>query len=240
MNKIIINKVSKSFDEKKIINEISLDIEEGSFVSIMGPSGAGKTTLMNIMSGLEKIDSGSVSIDGTMMNELKEPKLTLFRREKISYVFQEYNLVDFLNVKENIVLPLNLAKKPIDHELLQKIATDIGIVEHLEKPADKLSGGQKQRVAIARSLMSSAEIIFADEPTGALDLVNRENIMKIFETIVRKYNKTIVLITHDPFVAAYADKVIFLLDGKIEKIIQKSPSDVIAKIIDDLEKKCLS
>lgn len=239
MKLINIKNISKSFDNKNILNDISLEIEEGTFISIMGPSGAGKTTFLNIISGLEKPDNGFVELDGGNITELKEPKLTLFRRDKISYIFQEYNLIEFLNVRDNILLPLNLSKKMIDENLFKQVLTDIGISEYVEKSVNQLSGGQKQRVAIARSMMSDAKIIFADEPTGALDLNNRGIIMKLFADLVKKYKKTIVLITHDPFVASYADEVVFLLDGKIVKSIKKSTSIEIAEIIDDLEKQCL-
>lgn len=232
---IIAKDLYKSIKNTDIIKGISITINEGDFICIMGPSGAGKTTLMNMLSGLETLSSGSLEIMGKDSTFLIEPNRTVFRREKIGYIFQDYNLIDFLNVKENIEIPLGVMNKNIDKDLYNQVMKDTGILDFEKRMPSELSGGQKQRVAIARTIISETPIIFADEPTGALDLNTREQMMKLFKSVVKKFNKTVILVTHDPHVAEYADKTIFLFSGKIAKTLIGASSSEISLTLNSLE-----
>lgn len=237
MNNIIkIKELKKSFGNEEILKGISLDLPEGKFTAIMGPSGAGKSTFLNIISGLEKPTSGFVEINGTKINELVEPELTIFRRDTIGYIFQQYNLIDFLNIYDNIVLPLKISKVKFDTKVVSKVIDSVGLNDQVKKFPDELSGGQKQRAAIARSIVGNNSIIFADEPTGALDVQNKDKVIKLLMNMVKENKKTLVLVTHDPLVAELADEVIFLLNGKIFERTSGLTSKQISSKLEGLEK----
>lgn len=238
MAKIItVKKLCKNFGDLKVIKGLDLDIEEGSFTSIMGSSGSGKTTTLNCLSGLDRPTSGSVHIGDTEISALKEPKLTKFRRENLSFIFQDYSLLEYLTTKENILFPLVIAGHKPNEAEIDKIIDRVGLSEHSNKLPSKLSGGQKQRVAIARSLASPAKIIFADEPTGALDIATRKNILELLKNSIKEFKKTVVMVTHDPEAAAFSDEVLFFVDGQLNEKIKNPDAKTIADKLILLENK---
>jgi putative ABC transport system ATP-binding protein len=219
----------------KILKEIDLEINEGEFFSIMGPSGSGKTTFLNIMSTIDKATSGKVIIDGKDVNSLKEDELARFRRDVIGFVFQDFNLLDSMTIRDNIALPLTLNSEKIEIilERINKLTKLLGIEKHLDKYPYQLSGGQKQRAAICRALITSPKVIFADEPTGALDSKSSVEVLECFANINKSYNTTIVMVTHDARAASYADRVMFLKDGSISGELYSSgnKSEMFKKIL---------
>ncbi len=201
----------------KAVDHTDLSIERGKFTSIVGRSGSGKSTLLQLIGGLDRPDSGEVIIDGKNIFELKSNQLAVFRRKKIGFIFQDFNLIPSLNVWENIVLPIGLDGRNVDEEKVLDILDKIGLKEKRHAMPNTLSGGQKQRVAIARALASSPSIILADEPTGNLDSKTELEVMSILKRCVREYNQTLVMITHDEAVAQMADVVVVIEDGKVVK-----------------------
>ena len=201
----------------KILKDINLDVKEGEFLSIMGPSGAGKTTLLNILSTIDKPTSGKVYYENKDINKISNKELSKFRRDNIGFIFQDYNLLDSMSVEDNIALPLVIANEKqskIKSEII-KLSKFFGIEAHLKKYPYELSGGQKQRVATARALITSPKIIFADEPTGALDSKSSSELLNCLKNMNEKFNVTVIMVTHDPFSASYSKKVIFIKDGKL-------------------------
>lgn len=201
----------------KAVDHTDLSIERGKFTSIVGRSGSGKSTLLQLIGGLDRPDSGEVIIDGKNIFELKSNQLAVFRRKKIGFIFQDFNLIPSLNVWENIVLPIGLDGRKVDEEKVLDILDKIGLKEKRHAMPNTLSGGQKQRVAIARALANSPSIILADEPTGNLDSKTELEVMSILKRCVREYNQTLVMITHDEAVAQMADVVVVIEDGKVVK-----------------------
>lgn len=204
-------------NEVHALDGISLEAEQGEFVSIVGTSGSGKSTLLHMLGGLDRPDSGTVTIDGKSIFSLKDEELTIFRRRKIGFVFQNYNLVPSLNVYENIVLPVQLDGREPDREYIDSIIETLGLSEKLENLPNNLSGGQQQRVAIARALASKPAIILADEPTGNLDSKTSQDVLGLLKVTSAKYSQTIVMITHNEEIAQLADRIIRIEDGKIVK-----------------------
>ena len=201
----------------KILKDVNLDVKEGEFLSIMGPSGAGKTTLLNILSTIDKPTSGKVYYENKDINKMSNKELSKFRRDNIGFIFQDYNLLDSMSVEDNIALPLVIANEKqskIKSEII-KLSKFFGIEAHLKKYPYELSGGQKQRVATARALITSPKIIFADEPTGALDSKSSSELLNCLKNMNEKFNVTVIMVTHDPFSASYSKKVIFIKDGKL-------------------------
>ena len=201
----------------KILKDINLDVKEGEFLSIMGPSGAGQTTLLNILSTIDKPTSGKVYYENKDINKISNKELSKFRRDNIGFIFQDYNLLDSMSVEDNIALPLVIANEKqskIKSEII-KLSKFFGIEAHLKKYPYELSGGQKQRVATARALITSPKIIFADEPTGALDSKSSSELLNCLKEMNEKFNVTVIMVTHDPFSASYSKKVIFIKDGKL-------------------------
>jgi putative ABC transport system ATP-binding protein len=194
---------------------VTIEIPKGRYTAIMGPSGSGKSTLMHCMAGLDSLTSGQVFVGHQDLGDLSEDELTLLRRDRIGFVFQAFNLVPTLNARENIVLPLSLAGRKPDPEWLDTVVSTTGLGDRLTHRPSELSGGQQQRVAVARALASRPEIIFADEPTGNLDSRAGAEILDFMRRAVREMSQTIVMVTHDPVAAAYADTAVFLVDGKI-------------------------
>lgn len=220
MEKVVtITGVFKSYGENETkveaLKNVSLDIEQGTFVTIVGKSGSGKSTLLHVMGGLEKPQKGEVLVDGISLYHLKEDELTVLRRRKIGFVFQFFNLIPSQNVYENIILPMCLDGRKEDKEYVEDIISMLGLQEKKLAYIDELSGGKQQRVAIARALASKPSLILLDEPTGNLDSQNSEEVMDLLKLSQRKYNQTIVMVTHDAMMANKADRVITIEDGQI-------------------------
>ena len=201
--------------EVRAIDHTSIEVENGEFVAIVGRSGSGKSTLLHMLGGLDRPDSGEVMIGGKNIFSLKDEQLAVFRRRKIGFIFQAFNLIPALNVWENIILPLGLDGKKVNRDFVMDIVKSIGLSEKLKSLPSQLSGGQKQRVAIARALASRPAIILADEPTGNLDSKTEMEVISILKTCVHKYGQTLVMITHDETIAQMADRVMIIEDGKV-------------------------
>lgn len=199
----------------RALRGVSLSIERGRFTAIMGPSGSGKSTLLHTLAGLDTLEEGEVFIDGTALSTLKDRQLTLLRREKVGFVFQTFNLIPTLNAEENILLPLSIAREDVEREWFRQIVETLGMDDRLNHRPSQLSGGQQQRVAVARALAGKPQIIFADEPTGNVDSNTAGEILGFMRSAVDQMGQTIVMVTHDPVAASYADRVVFLVDGKI-------------------------
>lgn len=201
----------------KALDGVSFSLRAGEFTAIMGASGSGKSTLLNVIATIDTISSGDICINGIHTAKMKEDELSEFRRDQLGFIFQDYNLLDTLTVEENIILPLNL--KRIDTEKtmkeLNRVAACLGIEKQLLKFPYELSGGERQRVACARAMITNPALILADEPTGALDSKNSKTLMKTFEMMNQSLGSTILMVTHDPVVGSYANRVLFLKDGKL-------------------------
>ncbi|MFE1784485.1 ABC transporter ATP-binding protein [Streptomyces sp. NPDC059506] len=197
------------------LDNVSVDFLAGRFTAIMGPSGSGKSTLMHCMAGLDSFSSGSVRIGDVELASLKDKQLTRLRRDRIGFVFQAFNLLPTLTAAENITLPMDIAGRKPDAAWLERVITTVGLSGRLSHRPSQLSGGQQQRVAVARALASRPDIVFADEPTGNLDSRSGAEILGFLRSSVRELGQTVVMVTHDPVAASYADRVIFLADGRI-------------------------
>ena len=199
----------------KAIDHTTMDIQRGEFTAIVGRSGSGKSTLLHMLGALDRPDSGKVRIEGKNVFELKDEELAVFRRRKIGFIFQNYNLIPSLNVWENIVLPMGLDKKKVDQPFVRNLTERIGITDKLKSLPSTLSGGQQQRVAIARALASKPAIILADEPTGNLDSRTELEVISLLKACVNEYGQTLVMITHDETIAQMADRILVIEDGKV-------------------------
>ena len=194
---------------------VNLSVENGDFVAVVGTSGSGKSTLLHMLGGLDRATSGKVYVDGKDIFALKDEELTIFRRRKIGFVFQAFNLVSSVNVWENIVLPLGLDGRKVDEAYVNDIIATLGIENRIYNLPNQLSGGQQQRVAIARALVNRPEIIFADEPTGNLDSKTSDEVIALLKMTAKKYGQTIVMITHDDEIAQVADRILVIEDGQV-------------------------
>ena len=201
----------------KAIDHTDISVERGEFVAVVGRSGSGKSTLLHMLGGLDRPDSGKVFIEGRDIFGLKDEQLAIFRRRKIGFIFQDYNLMPALNVWENIVLPIGLDGKRVNKDYVMGIVKSIGMEDRLTATPSMLSGGQKQRVAIARAIASRPAIILADEPTGNLDSKTEMEVISILKNCVSKYGQTLVMITHDETIPQMADRIIIIEDGKVVK-----------------------
>ncbi|MGL5379349.1 ABC transporter ATP-binding protein [Clostridium sp.] len=197
------------------LNNVSLSINKGEFVCILGESGSGKSTLLNLLGALDTPTSGEIIINGTNILSKKEDQLALFRRKEIGFIFQHYNLIPVLNVEENICLPILLDNKKIDKIYINELITMLGLKKRASHLPSELSGGEQQRAAIARSLVNKPAIILADEPTGNLDSKTSDQVLRLLKLSVKKYNQTLIMITHNLEIAKIADRIIILSDGKI-------------------------
>lgn len=222
MNTLLeINNVTKYYGSgdavSKALNGVSFRMEQGEFTAVMGASGSGKSTLLNVIATIDRPSSGRILLEGKDIAEMREQELAAFRRDRLGFIFQEYNLLDTLTVAENIVLPLNLQKRPVQEtqEKLQSVSASLEITEQLPKFPRQLSGGQRQRAACARALITEPALVLADEPTGALDSANSKSLMQTFTLMNQKLGSTILMVTHDAVVGSYASRVLFLKDGKI-------------------------
>ena len=201
--------------EVRALDGVNLSVDSGEFVAIVGTSGSGKSTLLHMLGGLDRPTSGSVIVDGKDIFSLKDEALTIFRRRKIGFVFQSYNLVPVLNARENIVLPIQLDGRQVDEDFLDKIANTLGLEKKLGSLPSQLSGGQQQRVAIARALAAAPAIILADEPTGNLDSRTSQDVLSLLKVTSQKFAQTIVMITHNEEIAQAADRIIRIEEGRI-------------------------
>ena len=221
MNILEAHKIHKSFGSKfnkqEVLKGIDISIRKGEFVGIMGPSGSGKTTLLNVLSSIDKASKGTIMINNTEMTAMKDRKLAEFRKHHLGFIFQEYNLLDTLTVKENILLPLSISSldKKEAIKKFNEVAIDLNILELQDKYPAELSGGQKQRTSAARAFIHEPSIIFADEPTGALDSKSASDLLNKLSQLNQKRNATIAIVTHDPVAASYCNRVIFIQDGQI-------------------------
>ena len=202
-------------NQVKAVNQVDIQIEQGEFVAIVGKSGSGKSTLLHMLGGLDTPTKGSVTLAGKDLYRMKEDALAVFRRRKIGFVFQAFNLVSSVNVWENIVLPLGLDGRKVDEAYVNDIITTLGIENRIYNLPNQLSGGQQQRVAIARALVNRPEIIFADEPTGNLDSKTSDEVIALLKMTAKKYGQTIVMITHDDEIAQVADRILVIEDGQV-------------------------
>ncbi|WP_017753962.1 ABC transporter ATP-binding protein [Calidifontibacillus oryziterrae] len=224
-------KLHKSYGNKlnkqEVLKGIDLHVGEGEFVGIMGASGSGKTTLLNVLSSIDQTSAGSIKIAGKEMTTMKEKQLAEFRKNHLGFIFQEYNLLDTLTVKENVLLPLsitNIAKKEAEAKF-QTIATELGITDIQNKYPNEISGGEKQRTSAARAFIHEPSIIFADEPTGALDSRSASDLLNKLSELNRNRNATIIMVTHDPVAASYCNRVIFIKDGQIYSLLNKGDEE---------------
>ncbi len=217
---IEINGIKKHYGEGdnrvEVLDRINFSLEKGEFLVLLGPSGSGKSTLLNIIGGIDSADEGYISIGGEKTAEMNEKELTKYRRKHLGYIFQQYNLIPNLNVKENVEVGAFLSENPLDVDDLLKT---LGLYEHRHKLPNQLSGGQQQRASIGRAIVKNPDILLCDEPTGALDYNTSKEILKLIETINHKYGNTIIMVTHNDAIRLMADRVIKIRDGKIRENI---------------------
>jgi putative ABC transport system ATP-binding protein len=211
------------------LDGISVGLAAGSFTAVMGPSGSGKSTFLNVAAGLDRPSTGSVTLGDTDLANLSERRLTVLRRERIGFVFQAFNLLPSLTVAQNIALPLRLDGHRPRRSTVREVAARVGLEQRLRHRPAQLSGGQQQRVAIARALVTRPEVVFADEPTGALDTRTGHEVLKLLREIVDRDGRTVVMVTHDPAAAAWADRVVLLADGRLAGTLEGPSADEVAE-----------
>ena len=211
---IRIEDLRKTFGDNEVLRGIDLDVRRGEVVVILGPSGSGKSTLLNIIGGIDSADSGYIAINGEKTADMNEKKLTLYRRKHLGYIFQQYNLIPNLNIKENVEIGAYLSDNPLDTD---EILKTLGLYEHRHKLPNQLSGGQQQRTAIGRAIIKNPDILLCDEPTGALDYKTSKDILKLISDVNKKFGNTVVMVTHNDAIKNMADRVIKLRDGMIRK-----------------------
>lgn len=227
MELLKVEHVSKIYGAKetqvKALDDVSFTVEKGEFVAIVGPSGSGKSTLLHILGGVDRPTSGQIILDGNAMYQMDEDGLAIFRRRQIGLIYQFYNLIPVLNVKENITLPLLLDQRKVNEDYFQKLVQQLGLQDRLNYLPNQLSGGQQQRVSICRAIMASPAVVLADEPTGNLDRKNSEEIVGLLKQLHREQKQTLIMITHDESIALQADRILQIEDGKIVKdeVIQR-------------------
>ena len=217
------------------LDHVSIEFGKNEFTAIMGPSGSGKSTLMHTMAGLDSATSGSAFIGETEMSALNDKDITALRRDRLGFIFQSFNLVPTLTAAENITLPTDIAGKDVDKQWFEEVTRRLGLAERLEHRPAELSGGQQQRVACARALVSRPEIIFGDEPTGNLDSNSSAEVLDILRTAVDKDAQTVVIVTHDAKAASYADRVVFLADGKLVNELHNPTMEAIHQVMAEIE-----
>ena len=244
---IDLTKVYGSKDnEVMALDHVNVEFKRGEMTAIMGPSGSGKSTLMHCMAGLDTPSSGKVIVEGLEVSSMNQKQLTDLRREQIGFIYQSFNLVPTLSAEENILLPLQIAKRPIDREWFNQVVKVVGLEKRLTHRPSQLSGGQQQRVACARAIMARPSVIFADEPTGNLDSRSSREVLGFLRDSVRDYGQSIVMVTHDPRAASFADRVLVLADGNITRDMQHPTYNEILEVfagdddIDDVSKYAAS
>jgi putative ABC transport system ATP-binding protein len=211
------------------LDEVSIGLAKGSFTAIMGPSGSGKSTFLHLAAGLDRPTVGQVFLGATELSTLKDNALTAIRRERVGFVFQAYNLIPSLTVRQNLGLPLRLAGRAPDRRWMNEVITAVGLGDRLQHRPSELSGGQQQRVAIARALISKPDAVFADEPTGALDTRTGRQVLNLLRDIVNATGQTVLMVTHDPMAASFADRVVFLADGRLAGSLDEPSAEAIAE-----------
>lgn len=230
MHTLTASHISKSYKTAggsvEVLKDISLQISQGEIVAVMGPSGSGKTTLLHILTGIDVPDRGEVTVEGTDLTELTKEETALFRRKYMGMIFQDFQLLESLTVKENLLLPLILDKRTEDEqqESLEKLLQMLDIVQLADKGITEISGGQKQRVAIGRALIHQPQIVFGDEPTGSLDIRTTAEVMKCMVEMNKKSHASFLLVTHDAYAASFCDRVLLLRDGKLAGEVRKRHS----------------
>ncbi|MEV0404457.1 ABC transporter ATP-binding protein [Actinoallomurus sp. NPDC050550] len=229
---VMMNAVSKVYGKGRgavaALREVSVGIPRGRFTAVMGPSGSGKSTFLHCAAGLDTPTSGTVRLGGTELSGMNETRLTELRRRRVGFVFQAFNLVSSLTVEQNITLPLRLSRTKVDRAWLREIVARVGLTERAGHRPAQLSGGQQQRVAIARALVTRPEVVFGDEPTGALDTMTAREVLSLLRETVDGMGQTVVMVTHDPVAASYADTVLFLADGRIADAMDAPTSEKVA------------
>ncbi|MCP3913317.1 MAG: ABC transporter ATP-binding protein [Actinomycetia bacterium] len=220
--------------EVHALRAVDVGFEQGKFTAIMGPSGSGKSTLMHCMAGLDRLTDGETYIGDVPLSALNDKALTVLRRDKVGFIFQAFNLVPTLNARENITLPMDLAGGVTDKAWVEEVITTVGLADRVTHRPNELSGGQQQRVAVARALASRPDIVFGDEPTGNLDSTTSAEILSFMRQAVRELGQTIVMVTHDPTSASYADRVLFLFDGHIVQELDDPTPDTVLDTIRSL------
>ena len=215
----------------KALDDLSVAFNRGQFTAVMGPSGSGKSTLMHCMAGLDEVTEGTVYVGDRDLSTMNDKQLTRLRRESIGFIFQAFNLVPTLTARENITLPLDLAGRKVDPEWFGDVVETLGLSDRLSHRPTELSGGQQQRVAAARAMVSRPDIVFADEPTGNLDSTASAELLEFLAEAVREHGQTIVMVTHDPVSASYADRIVFLADGRVvDTMVDPTPDRVLDRI----------
>lgn len=221
--------------EVHALRGVDVGFERGKFTAIMGPSGSGKSTLMHCMAGLDRLSTGEAFIGDTAISTLNDKQLTQLRRNRVGFIFQAYNLVPTLNTRENITLPMDLGGRKLDNGWVDQVISTVGLADRVTHRPNELSGGQQQRVAVARALASKPEIVYGDEPTGNLDSKTSAEILAFMKSAVDELGQTIVMVTHDPRSASYANRVLFLADGKIVHEMADPTPDTVYDTIRDLD-----
>ena len=212
---------------------VSMEVAPGEFVAVMGPSGSGKSTLMHLLAGLDRPSEGNVFIDGENVTQMKDKDLTMLRRKRVGFIFQAFNLIPQLTAEENIVLPLTLAREKANGNL-EALLEKVGLTDRRKHKPTELSGGQQQRVAVARALITEPAVVFADEPTGNLDSKSSDDILQLLRTAADERNQTTVMVTHDAHAASYADRVVFLADGKIVRELSDPTEESVLEAIKEV------
>jgi putative ABC transport system ATP-binding protein len=224
--------VAKTYGDEatgvRALDGVDVAFPRGSFTAIMGPSGSGKTTLLNCAAGLERVDAGEVWIGGTSVGAWNQGRLTRFRRDHLGFVFQDFHLMPYLTAEQNIALPLRLARRRVDRARVASLLDQVGLDGRAGRLPGQLSGGQQQRVAIARAMVAAPDVLFADEPTGALDTASTRQVLGLLRAAVDHDRQTTVMVTHDPIAASYADAVVFLVDGRVGGTMSRPTADAVA------------
>ena len=213
------------------VDDVSLDFPHGQLTSIVGPSGSGKSTLMHVLAGLDRPTEGKVWVDGTQITGLGDSELTELRRDKLGFIFQFFNLIPVLSAEENVTLPMRIAGRDADPEWLDRLLDTVGIADRRKHRPAELSGGQQQRVAVARALIAKPAVVFADEPTGNLDSTSSAQVLDLLRRSVDELGRTVVVVTHDPRVASYADRVVLLVDGKVAQDARVTGEDQVLELM---------
>ncbi|MFI7131643.1 ABC transporter ATP-binding protein [Nonomuraea sp. NPDC050153] len=220
------------------LDDVSIGFGAGTFTAVMGPSGSGKSTLLQCAAGLDRPSSGRVLVDGRDLATLGDRKLTLLRRDRIGFVFQSFNLLPSLTAAQNVALPLRLAGRRPDAQQVRQSLAAVGLAERVNHRPAEMSGGQQQRVAIARALVTRPAVLFADEPTGALDAGTSREVLRLMRNLVDRQAQTIIMVTHDPVAASYADRVVFLADGRVYGELRDPSAEQVATRMLQLEASC--
>jgi putative ABC transport system ATP-binding protein len=234
VNIVELRRVSKRYGDLVALDDVSVDIPTGRFLAIMGPSGSGKSTLLNCAAGLDTPTEGTITLAGVDITSMRQTERTVFRRQHVGFVFQSYNLLPGMTVRQNIVLPLRLAKRKPDRSWLHELVDRVGLSDRLDHRPHELSGGQQQRAALVRALAARPEVVFADEPTGALDLRSRMEVLQLLRGVVVDLGQTVVMVTHDPAAAAEAQTVLVMADGHPVDRLTTPSADALARRLTEL------